>query len=124
MISDPKNILFESTNDLVDYVSKGLPPSKKQYGQFRIALNSPVDDPEIYARQTVAVSRDIVSSFTQEDMYAVFDRVYENQRKNYAIAIVVGVAAAAICGVAGFALGCSKTDEKWADKLDGCSLNF
>ena len=124
MRSDPKNILFESTGDLVDYVTKGLPPSKKKYEQFRIALDNPVENPEIYAREKVAVSRDIVDSLTQEDLYAIFDRVYANQRKNYAIGIVIGVGVAATAGVVGFAMGCSKTDEKWADRLDGCSLNF
>ena len=124
MLTDPKNILFENSTDLVDYVSKGIPPRKKNYEKLKIAMANPVSNPEFYGGKSVAVGKKLVEDLTQEELIKIFDQFYANQRKNYAIGAVIGVGVAAICGVVGFAVGCSKTDEKWAERLDGCSLNF
>ena len=38
MIIDAKNIKFETQNDVIDYVAKGIPPRKKNFNQFIEAI--------------------------------------------------------------------------------------
>lgn len=127
MLSDPKNILFENSTDLVDYVTLGLPPAKRKYIEFRNAIQNPVsseDDLSQYARKQVAVRGNLVEHLTQEELYEILDRVYTNQRKNYTVGLGIGIGVAIVAGCVGFFFGCSKTDEKWESKLDDYTMHF
>lgn len=104
MLLSPQNVIFETPEDLVDFVSLGLPPTRRQYQTMRAMLDSAVsyhsanaeylkDKPENAAsiepteREAIAIEH-IVIDFskinlgTQDDFTRLLDRVYANNKKN------------------------------------------
>lgn len=88
---NPKRIKFENRNDVIDYVARGLPPTKKQYAAFAAAMQNPVAviDPE---SKGVQIGTTIVSG-PEDDINEILDRVYADRihNRNIAIGTIGGV---------------------------------
>ena len=93
LLVDPGRILFENSNDVVDYVSRGLPPRKKDFERVMDAIHNNSVDNDVKIPDECFI-------INAEEFEAVLRRVYEaNCRKRNALLIGLGVAAAACIGV-------------------------
>lgn len=83
MITNPEKIYFESTDDAVNYVSKGLVPRKKDYEKLVNALNNEEGN-GIRFSEDVTTNADAVAH--------VLDIIYTNRVKhrNISIAAMAG----------------------------------
>lgn len=91
MYINPSKLVFEDKNDIVDYVSKGLPPKKKDLEKVIDAIHGrPVDDPA----NEIVINPDLFI-IEPDEFEDVIRRIYENncRKRNYMIA------AACIAGV-------------------------
>ena len=97
MIIDPKNIVFENTKDVVDYISRGIPPTKKQYERVMYAVNHPLKKGQsLDGVDVVIYEEDIInwsnSNYVQDSVNAILDEVHRNRVRNAEIAIATGLA--------------------------------
>lgn len=100
---NPALIKFESTNDIVDYVTKGLPPTNAQFGALVTAIRFPVDGKETHdglrPGYDVIIHKDDIENWrnpdkASEEIIAILTRVHHNRVVARNIAIGVGVAVA------------------------------
>ena len=87
MMRKVEMIKFESQNDVIDYVCKGLPPRKVDYKRLITTIRGTNVDDKIHVDPSVKESID-VNTFTK-----VLDHVYENnvhRRNIFIIVCVVG----------------------------------
>lgn len=105
MMRKVEMIKFETRNDVIDYVCKGLPPKKSDYEKLVTTIRCPKEDDEIHIDSSVCNEID-VETFTK-----VLDRVYEDNVRNRNIMIGVSIVAG-ICVVRGIFELCKKYDEK------------
>ena len=88
ILVNPKEVKFESSTDMIDYVSKGLPPTKKNFD----ALVTMINDDDLYIEGSTFMNK--------QQFIDGLTRVYENNcRKRNAILIGAGVVV--VAGVAG-----------------------
>lgn len=81
MIIKPENIKFENTNDIIDYVTKGLPPIKKNYEKIIDKVMSPDSSQYVDNLNEVVLPEKIFGSTDNETLMHVLDRVYDNRIK-------------------------------------------
>lgn len=113
MIINPERIVFESTNDIVDYISKGFPPTKNQFDRLMTAVNNPVDSREsrrpgydvIITKECVKDWNDPV--YVQNTVNEILNEVYKNKVAMRNTVIATG-AVVIVGGIAIAALGNSK----------------
>jgi hypothetical protein len=84
MMRKVEMIKFETQNDVIDYVCKGLPPRKADYERLKTTIRGTKVDEKIHINPTVKESVDI-NTFTK-----VLDHVYENNVRIRDIFITVG----------------------------------
>ena len=94
MFINPKKIKFDLITDPVDFVSRGITPSKKQYNAFRDMLPANNGGP-------VSIAEDIGLSEEQRYLLGiVLDRIYDNNmRKRKQRLVILGVAALGVAGL-------------------------
>lgn len=101
MFMDPKKAVFTSVEDLVDYVEKGLPPTKSDFEQVieKIKMPNSVADPTLLQKtgKEVIVTDLVVKKGNAETIEAVLNRIYENRRSRYK----TGLIAVAVIGILG-----------------------
>ena len=86
----PEQIKFEGINDVVDYVSLGLPPTKDNYEKLRNSIGSyPISD-----GSNIKISKGAFIEMSREDLQTVLDRVYADNCRNRNMLL-------GICGVIG-----------------------
>lgn len=99
MITDPKFIRFESTTDVVDFVSKGLPPTNRQFTELMQGLRNPTttDEPSDAGIKVIIRPEDLEGWYKDDDtlheVTKVLERVHHNRVVNRNIAIAVGAVA-------------------------------
>ncbi len=98
-----ETIKFETTNDVVDYVCKGLPPRKSDYEKLVTTLRCSEEDAVCHIDPIVTTYID-TETFTK-----VLDRVYEDNVRNRNIAIGIGLAVG-VCVIRGMIELCKKND--------------
>lgn len=108
MIKNPKKVTFNTPMDVVDYITKGAVPTKKN---FELILNAIKEQGENPAIEDTAVNYDSVETWITQDESAeitdivnILNRVYYNRRKNMIRRIPLYIAATAAGAVAGFIL--------------------
>lgn len=85
MIINPERIVFESTKDVVDYISKGLPPTKNQFDRLMNAVNNPVDSTEsLRPGYDVIITKESVKDwndpiYVQNTVNEILHEVYRNK---------------------------------------------
>lgn len=111
MMIDPKLVKFESTNDIVDYVTKGLPPTNKQFNELMEAVKNPVcydDDVPLPGQRVIICQEDVIDWYNNDTVNAeiieILNRIHHNRIVARNIAIGVGVAVA----VGAVAVACKK----------------
>jgi CRISPR/Cas system CMR-associated protein Cmr3 (group 5 of RAMP superfamily) len=100
MIIDPKFVRFESKDDLIDYVSKGIfPPPKSNFDAVMQKINNPdeVDDTFNAKKGHEVIVPNFIFKNDQDrtSLKTTLGRVYKNRKKNQnkilaGIAIVLG----------------------------------
>ena len=116
MITNPKNINFESQRDVFDYVTKGLPPTKKNFETLKLAVNNPIDDTiaKTYAGKQAAINSSIMSEEDIKVFKNALDVIYQNRIKNTKTTLL----AFAGIFVAGLLIGGSTGAKMEKEKLD------
>lgn len=97
-IIDPKKVVFETESDVVDYVSRGLPPTKKKYREFINRVSSPlsdvdVDDSEIVG-DTVIIRESLFLDCDKDTLQRSLERVYANRIRNRNIILALAAVTA------------------------------
>lgn len=106
MMRKVEMIKFETRNDVIDYVCKGLPPRKSDYEKLVTTIRYPKEeDNEINIDSTVT---DLIDN---ETFTKILDRVYEDNVRNRNIMIGVGIVTG-FCIIRGAIELCKKDDEK------------
>ena len=82
----PENILWESRNDVIDYVGHGLPPRKKDFEKVIDAL---------HGRNDINIPTDI-TIMDQDEFEDIVRRIYENNCRRRNRLIIIGAIAATI----------------------------
>jgi len=91
---NPENIKFESTEDVIDYVTKGLPPTRKNYEKIVEKIIYPDDPNYPDNNKEVILSENIFKVTDNETFMHTLDRVYDNRINNLKnIAIGAGIGA-------------------------------
>lgn len=107
LLTKPDAIKFDSTRDIVDYVSKGLPPTKKNYTALMNSVHAPTANAAETKNGEVFIDEQLFINCDKETFEAVLDQIYENRIRNRNIAIGIGAAA-----VVGLVFGIHKHNEK------------
>lgn len=103
MIINPAKIEFESRDDIIDYISKGLPPSRKNFYEVMDKVEYP-NSSSTYARLAPRAGEEviIVERLIPEDERRTYEyilsRVYHNRvvRRNKRIAAYIAIGALAL----------------------------
>jgi len=82
MLTKPENIKFESHEDIVDYISKGLPPTKNNYDKIvdKILYSDSNDTPD--SKIDLIVRERLFNDIDKPTFVNTLDRVYTNRLKN------------------------------------------
>lgn len=81
MLTNPKKLKFESVSDLADFISKGIPPFKKDFDNFIVQVEVPSALP-VRSSDEVYIPGDIVPADQRQVLAEAFKRVYENRRRH------------------------------------------
>lgn len=107
MFMDPKRGVFESVEDLVDYVDKGIIPMPSDYEKLISKVRNPdrVDDPNLQSKRgkEVIVTNQVVGD-NSEVIERVLNRVYENRKSRLKKGCIFTVVGAAILGIGAYLL--------------------
>lgn len=113
MLLDPSKIVFESKEDVIDYITKGLPPTRDNFEKVMAAMNNPVHD--CYTRNPgeVIIKESAVNCSEKEiiTVNEICRQVYNNRRRNRNIAIGIGIGVTAAV-VIGYVSANSSDDDK------------
>lgn len=99
LLTNPYKVKFENETDVVDYVTRGLPPTSKNYTAVMNAVRkvrrgiTDEDDEQPH----VFINPDMTINCDDETFEKIMDRIYENRIRNRNIGI--GVSGAVILGV-------------------------
>ena len=105
MLRQPEKIKFENQRDIVDYVSKGLPPKKSDYEKLTAAIKNPLEDAsDKEAGKDLIITQNALQGVDPETFNMVLDRVYANNVKNRNIGLAVA-GIFGVCLVAGLVVG-------------------
>lgn len=84
MITNPTKILFENEKDVIDYVTKGLPPTKKNFAKLINGLSNNDD--------SIHIGENMASNEIDHEMIShALNIVYENRVKNRNVTILAMV---------------------------------
>lgn len=115
-VFNPKRIVFESEEDVIDYVSRGLPPTKKNFDQFITAVKSPADELSVKG-DGVSIPRSIFIECDNATMDIALRRVYANRIHNRNILLTTaGIIAGVIC-IGAIRSNCKKDDDVTTEHL-------
>lgn len=113
MITKPEKIKFETSDDIVDYISKGLPPTKRNYEKIKEAINTPIKieitDEMLQKQDQVLITQPMVGTLDEDTLLKVCDRVYHNRvKERNLILMMVGIG---VLGALGFGIASNKKKE-------------
>ena len=88
LIINPATIHFENQNDIVDYLTKGACPSRKNAQAVLARIMNPDTDPRDPETKNVYIGEHVVRPEDRELIAALMERVYENRRWNRNAAMI------------------------------------
>lgn len=109
MVVQPERIAFTEQDDIIDYVTKGLPPTKKNFEKVISKVKNPDNSGDFYYRNAPkagveVVINDYVVPYDQRDQLDhTLKRVYKNRIRNRNTALIVG--GLVVIGAIGILLG-------------------
>lgn len=107
MIIKPEKMVFEDTNDIIDYVSRGMVPTRKNFEKVMFKVRCP-DTNDKKEENQVYIPEHLFINCSESDLAYALDRVYENRRRNQKI----GIAAILITIGIGCLLGGAASNNK------------
>ena len=100
MIIKPEKVVFESSSDVIDYITKGLPPTKKNFNAVMDAFNNEVPEGQTQIPGVnIIIPRDAKLEIDNEAFNKICRQVYKNRIRNRNL--VIGVTAALTVGAIG-----------------------
>ena len=94
MIISPEKMVFEDSTDVIDYVSKGMVPTRKNFEKVMLRVRCP---DSVKRNDEVYIPNHIFINCDNDTMYKCLDRVYKNRVRNRNITLgIVGIVAAAL----------------------------
>ena len=109
MLTKPEKILFESPSDIVDYVSKGMVPSGKNFERVMLKVRMPDDNNHEPDLKEVYIPERAMINCDSHTMEMALRRVYENRVRNRNITLAL-IGTAAITLLLG-SMGSKKNDK-------------
>ena len=87
MLIDPTKVVFETKDDIVDYVSKGLfPPTQSQFDQVMHKVKNPDESTDcslgFRKGKEVIITNEVMSDEEKQILADVLTRVYGNRVQN------------------------------------------
>lgn len=103
MITSPQYVKFENPVDIVDYVTRGLPPTREDFNALMTKIKLPDDWSTSLQKQgkEITVPQSVFTDWSEEEidvLYKTLDRVYANRCRNLKITCgaVAGVVVAGL----------------------------
>ena len=81
MIIKADNIAFENKNDIIDYVSKGFVPTRKNFENVMHKVHCP-DNDNVKTPGNIYVHENLFMDCDKEELEEVLRRVYNNRVRN------------------------------------------
>ena len=125
MLIDPKRVVFETKDDVIDYVSKGIfPPTEAHFKQVMDKVRTPDEknDPNLICKKgrEVVIDNTVIPESDREVLEDVLTRVYGNRvEKRDTMLTLVGLG---IVATVAYKLFSSKNDEEDIDYFDALFL--
>lgn len=121
MLTDPTKMVFENTNDVIDYVSKGMVPTRKNFEKVMFAVRYPTPEGATPEEGQVRIPDRIFINCDNDTMNEALHRVYQNRVRNRNIGIgIVGVIAAGLI----FGKLSNKYKDDDDDNIDSVGMNI
>lgn len=95
----PETITFGSIQDIVDYVTKGLPPSKQNFDKMIFKVRNPDDDDTMIdndGEPQVVIRERSLMQYDNDQLADVLERVYRNNVRNRNLTIGIGTIVTAV----------------------------
>lgn len=122
MFTDPTKIVFENTNDVIDYVSRGMVPSRKNFEKVMCAVRFPTPEGATSEEGSVNIPARLFIDCDTDTMNEALQRVYENRVRNRNIGLgVIGIIAAGL--IFGKVSG-KKKDKNNVDDMDSFGMDI
>lgn len=118
MITKPDKIKFESSMDVVDYISKGIVPTRRNFDDIIQKVRYPDEEGSTPVEGKPYMPRRIFINISNDEMIEVLDRVYKNRVRNRNIRISIAsiiTAGLLFCGISNHQ---SKKDDDEEDEED------
>jgi len=123
LLVDPKSIVFEDRDDIINYVSKGLPPTKKNFKKVMAACSDPIDEElNTYSPDDVVIPKELMLSIDREEFISVMQKVYENNCRNRNI--IIGIAGALLVGFVAKKIASHAKEKKEIAEIDTEIANY
>lgn len=104
----PEAIVFETHEDIIDYVTLGLPPTAKSFDCIMEALHTSykddvcIDNGSRNGQRDIIIKQNIIPDMIDDDVYEeILTRTYHNRLVNTAI----GAGLIVVAGMAGYFIG-------------------
>lgn len=113
-MAPPERVVFQKREDIIDYVSRGLPPSRRNFDRVMAVVRNPLTDEQIQnsTQNDIVISERIVIGIDQIEFTEIMDRVYRNNVRNRNMILgAIGVGA-----LVGIGLMIRSDKEKDSDK--------
>lgn len=99
LLTRPQRIVFENQDDIVKYVTRGLPPRKSDFDQVISLVKNPMSDSEVASATAndIVISERVFFDIDKEQFARVLEKVYKENCRNRNIliasttALVVGM---------------------------------
>lgn len=118
MLIKPEKIVFETPNDIIDYVSRGMVPCRKNFEQLMYHVRVPDDQIiEVKEKRDIYVPAEMFIDIDQATFEATMRRVYENRVRNRNITLGIVGAVAVVAFVGGV---CKHNSDKKESNSSSC----
>lgn len=120
MFIKPERIKFENRNDIIDYVAKGVIPSKENYNKLSDGIRNPFKTQEELneAKGYQSIIEDhALEGVSREDMSDILYQVYKDRITNRNNIIKIASAAAAVSVFSAISIK-KKSKEKTKNKVN------
>ena len=98
LVAKPHQIQFDSKESIIDYVSRGLPPTKKNYQLLKEKIQNPDNEySDVTPGKDVIINEDLFNGINRQEFEEILDRVYKNQVRNRNITIGILGTVAIVC---------------------------
>lgn len=123
IIVPPERIAFEHEDDVIDYVTKGFPPSKKNFEKVISKISHP-DNIDAYSHKPpragieVVINSYVIPEEDRDVLEYALRRVYKNRIRNRNTALIIG--GIAVIGIVGAMIKSNTKSSDSDDEVSNC----